>query len=167
MRRVLLTKSLPQDLMDRMSDQAELVAVQDGDQASFDAALKECEALLLSTAFRMDQGRIASAGQLKVISRTGVGVDNVDVDAATRAGIMVLNTPTANTVSVVEHTVGMILGITKQLAWLDREMRAGNFQIRRKNIGHDISGMTLGLLGCGRIGRLVAEIGRASCRGRV
>lgn len=157
MRRVLLTKALSPELLELLSFQAELVQVQEGDTAAFERELPACEAILLSTAFRMGREQIAAAGRLRVISRTGVGVDNVDVEAATAAGVMVLNTPTANTVSVVEHTVGMILGITKQFAWLDRELRSGNFQIRRKNVGHDISGKTLGLLGCGRIGRMVAQ----------
>jgi D-3-phosphoglycerate dehydrogenase len=100
---------------------------------------------------------IERAANLKVISRTGVGVDNVDVKAATEKGILVLNTPEANSISVAEHTLALIVAISKQLVMYDSELRAGNFAIRRTNRSVDIDGKTLGLIGCGRIGRFTAE----------
>jgi len=81
----------------------------------------------------------------------------VDVAAATEKGILVLNTPQANSISVAEHTVALIVAISKQLLWYDSELRDGNFKVRRSGKTTDIEGKTLGLIGCGRIGRFAAE----------
>lgn len=159
MRKVLLTKKLNETnarLFDGIAD-LELVMIPDGNQPLFEEHIKDAEAILLSTAYKMTRDVISNASKLKVISRTGVGVDNVDVAAATEKGIMVLNTPQANSISVAEHTVAMIVAISKQLLMYDSELRAGNFKIRRTNKAVDIDGKTLGLIGCGRIGRFAAE----------
>lgn len=161
MKRVLLTKELGRSLLTHFEGQAETITITEKDDAAFDEALPKCDALLLSTAFKMDRQRIENATRLKVISRTGVGVDNVDIDAASEAGMMVLNTPTANTQTVAEHTVALILALVKQIPWLDRETRLGRFDVRRLNVGHDLGGKVLGLLGCGRIGQEVAARMRA------
>lgn len=159
MRKVILTKRLNEadaKLFEGISD-IELVTIPDGDQASFDAHIKDAEAILLSTSYKMTQKVIKSAQNLKVISRTGVGVDNVDVLAATEQGVLVLNTPQTNSISVAEHTVALIIAISKQLLMYDSELRSGNFKIRRTNKAVDIQGKILGLVGCGRIGRFAAE----------
>jgi D-3-phosphoglycerate dehydrogenase len=159
MRKILLTKKLNQKnaaLFDGIAD-LDLVTVPDGDQAAFDTHIADAEAVLLSTAYKMTADVIAGAKNLKVISRTGVGVDNVDVAAATARGILVLNTPQANSISVAEHTVALIVAISKQLLWYDSELRDGNFKVRRSGKTTDIEGKTLGLIGCGRIGRFAAE----------
>ena len=164
MRKVLLTKKLNETnarLFDGIPD-LELITIPDGDQPLFEEHIKDAEAILLSTAYKITRDIISSASKLKVISRTGVGVDNVDVSAATEKGILVLNTPQANSVSVAEHTVAMIIAISKQLLMYDSELRAGNFKIRRNNKAVDIDGKTLGLIGCGRIGRFAAEKCRAA-----
>ncbi len=159
MRKVLLTKKLNETnarLFDGIAD-LELVTIPDGNQPLFEEHIKDAEAILLSTAYKMTPDVISKASKLKVISRTGVGVDNVDVPAATEKGILVLNTPQANSISVAEHTVAMIVAISKQLLMYDSELREGNFKIRRSNKAVDIDGKTLGLIGCGRIGRFAAE----------
>ncbi len=159
MRKVLLTKKLNETnarLFDGIAD-LELVTIPDGNQPLFEEHIKDAEAILLSTAYKMTPDVISKASKLKVISRTGVGVDNVDVSAATEKGILVLNTPQANSISVAEHTVAMIVAISKQLLMYDSELREGNFKIRRSNKAVDIDGKTLGLIGCGRIGRFAAE----------
>jgi D-3-phosphoglycerate dehydrogenase len=159
MRKVLLTKKLSEadaKLFEGIDD-IELKTIPDGEQAQFDENIKDAEAILLSTAYQMTSEVIDSAKNLKVISRTGVGVDNVDVKAATAKGVLVLNTPEANSISVAEHTLAMIVAVSKQLLMYDSELRAGNFKIRRTNKSADIDGKTLGLIGCGRIGRFTAE----------
>jgi len=164
MRKILLTKKLKADnakLFDGIPD-IELVTVGDGEQARFDEHIRDAEALLLSTAYKMTKEVIDGAKNLKVISRTGVGVDNVDVKAATEKGVLVLNTPEANSISVAEHAVALMLAVSKQLVMYDGELRAGNFAIRRTNKSVDIDGKTLGLIGCGRIGRFTAEKCRAA-----
>ena len=159
MRKILLTKKLNETnarLFDGIPN-LELVTISDNNQALFEEHNEDAEAILLSTAYKMTQEVIFSARNLKVISRTGVGVDNVDVFAATEQGVLVLNTPQANSISVAEHTVAMIVAISKQLLMYDSELRAGNFKIRRTNKAVEMEGKTLGLIGCGRIGRFAAE----------
>ncbi len=159
MRKVLLTKKLSENeakLFEGIPN-IELVTIPDGEQAQFDLHMKDAEAVLLSTAYEVTKETIDNAGNLKVVSRTGVGVDNVDVKAATEKGVLVLNTPEANSISVAEHTLALIVSISKQLLMYDSELRAGNFKIRRTNRSADIDGKTLGLIGCGRIGRFTAE----------
>jgi D-3-phosphoglycerate dehydrogenase len=123
--------------------------------------LRGCEGLLVRTATKLSAETIESAGSLKVISRTGVGYDNIDVAAATRAGIAVCATLNANTVSVAEHTVAMLLAIAKDLCRLDWQVRNGNWAVRDEGSAGDISGKTLGLIGLGRIGREVARLAAA------
>jgi D-3-phosphoglycerate dehydrogenase len=98
------------------------------------------------------------APDLKVISRTGTGVDNVDIEAATQRGIMVLHTPDANTVTVAEHTVAFIGAVSKHLLFLDNETRHGKFKTaRRYYLPVDLDRKTLGIIGYGRIGKQVAR----------
>jgi D-3-phosphoglycerate dehydrogenase len=103
---------------------------------------------------------MGQADELQVISRTGAGVDNVDVVAATRMGILVTVVPGANTRSVVEHALTLILSLMKQIPLMDREIRRDNFAIRFKNLPRDLNGKTLGLVGLGRIGAELARICR-------
>jgi D-3-phosphoglycerate dehydrogenase len=95
---------------------------------------------------------IAAARRLKVISKHGVGVDNVDVPAATRAGVIVTNTPGANQVAVAELTVALIMALTRKLAYHDTVVKAGGWS---RIIGTELAGKTVGLVGLGRIGREV------------
>jgi len=155
--KVVLTKKLDAPAMALFnSTDANLINVAEGDKDAFERELSDAEAVLLSTAFHVTADLIARSLKLKVISRTGVGVDNVDVAAATRRGIMVLNTPAANALSVAEHTVSLLGALSKQLLYYDMELRKGNFNVRRQNRSVDLDGKTLGLIGCGQIGRLVA-----------
>lgn len=100
---------------------------------------------------------IAAADALKVIGRHGVGVDNIDVKAATQKGIVVINTPDANATSVAEHTVTAIGALAKQMTLYNREMRKGRWEIRNSYRAVDLDGKTLGLVGVGRIGSMVAR----------
>ena len=113
---------------------------------------------MLDTTIKFTPELMNSAPNLKVISRTGTGVDNVDVEAATKREIMVLHTPDANTVTVAEHTVAFIRALTKHLLFLDSETRQGKFKIaRRYYLPVDIEGKTPGIIGYGRIGKQVAK----------
>jgi D-3-phosphoglycerate dehydrogenase len=95
---------------------------------------------------------IAAATHLKVVSKHGVGVDNVDVPAATRAGVIVTNTPGANQVAVAEMTIALILGLTRKLAYHDTVVKSGGWN---RIIGTELAGKTVGLVGLGRIGKEV------------
>jgi len=157
MKKVLLTKKVGEKNLALLEKTAEVLNVPEGDVDALKGLLKDIDAVVLGTSFKFTGEIIDCAPRLKVISRTGVGVDNVDVKAATEKGILVLNTPEANSVSVAEHTVALIAGISKQLVFMDSELRKGNFKARRLEIAADMSGKTLGLVGCGRIGRMVAK----------
>jgi D-3-phosphoglycerate dehydrogenase / 2-oxoglutarate reductase len=98
-----------------------------------------------------------AADALKVIGRHGVGVDNIDVGEATRRGIIVVNTPNANATSVAEHTVSVIGALAKRMVPYDRATREGRWEIRNSYKAVDLDGKTLGLVGIGRIGSMVAR----------
>ena len=122
--------------------------------------LKDAHGLILRTGITISRDLIAAANELLVISRTGGGLDNVDVKAATEKEIIVTSNLGVNTVSVAEHVLSMILALSKRLILLDTAVRNGNFNIRYQNLPRDIHGKTIGLLGFGRIGY---EIGQ-TCR---
>ncbi|MFA5513710.1 MAG: hydroxyacid dehydrogenase [Sphaerochaetaceae bacterium] len=120
--------------------------------------LKEAEAVVLRTGIKFTKELLAKGTNLKVISRTGAGVDNVDLEAATEQGIIVSSSLGANTESVAEHALTMMLTLIKNIKRLDNEVRSGNFKIRYTNPSNDMTGKTLGLLGFGRIGSRLAEM---------
>ena len=119
--------------------------------------LKDAHGLILRTGITISRDLIEDADELLVISRTGGGLDNVDVQAATEKGIIVTSNLGVNTISVAEHVLSMILALSKRLILLDNAVRGGNFGIRYQNLPRDINGKTIGLLGFGRIG---CEIGK-------
>jgi D-3-phosphoglycerate dehydrogenase len=116
----------------------------------------DCDAILARTA--PFPAKVLEAGQkLKVISRHGVGYDNIDVAKATELGIWVTFAPESNANTVAEHAIGCILALARNFIQLDRETRAGNWGIRDKLLGADLSGKALGIVGLGKIGRRVAK----------
>jgi len=118
--------------------------------------IKKAQAVVLRTGIKMTGELLENAPELLTISRTGGGVDNVDLKAATRLGIIVTSSLGVNTESVVEHTMALMFSLFKQHFLMDREVRRGNFSIRYKNIPGDLRGKSLGVLGFGRIGSLFA-----------
>lgn len=157
MTKVVLTKKVSDDLVARLRELAEVVVVPEGNKGMFETELVTAQAVLLSTSFKIDAELLGKCRNLKVISRTGVGYDNVDVEAATKLNILVLITPNANSISVAEHALTFILALAKQIVFYDQQTRAGNFAVRRMNKAVDIDGKVLGLLGCGKIGVMVAK----------
>ena len=155
--KILLTKKLTPSMAAQFDESVRLVNVPEGDKEAFEKEISDADGLLLSTAFKVTKETLDHAPNLKVISRTGVGVDNVDVAEASAKGIMVLNTPSSNALSVAEHAVMFMCALSKQLTYYMDELKAGNFKVRRENKSADLNGKTLGLIGCGRIGRMVAQ----------
>jgi D-3-phosphoglycerate dehydrogenase len=119
--------------------------------------MKEAKAIVLRTGIRMTRELLAYPSELMMISRTGAGVDNVDIPAATEKGIIVTSSIGVNTTSVVEHALALILALYKQLFLMDGEVRKGNFAIRYKNCPTDLRDKTLGIVGFGRIGSSIAQ----------
>lgn len=158
MKKVLVNEKVSPLALDILRKAAEVVYIPSGDHAEIISMLKDITGIMLDTTIKFTGELMDSAPDLKVISRTGTGVDNVDVPAATERGIMVLHTPDANTVTVAEHTVAMIGALTKHLLLLDKETREGKFKIaRRYYLPVDLDGKTLGIIGYGRIGKQVAK----------
>src|ERR1035437_1140629 len=120
------------------------------------AALKDADALVVRSAVQVDDALMEQAPKLRVVGRAGVGVDNIDADAATRRGIVVMNTPGANAVAVAELTIGLMLGLARKVTAANSSMHAGKWE--KKNLqGAELRGKTLGILGLGRIGLEVAR----------
>jgi D-3-phosphoglycerate dehydrogenase len=128
------------------------------DQDDFDlpAKIGEYEGILIRSATQMDANLIELAGKLRVIGRAGVGVDNVDVPAATKRGIVVANAPQSNVVTAAEHTMGMLLALARNIPQAHMALVNGDWA-RSKYSGIELMDKTLGILGFGRIGQLVAE----------
>ena len=123
------------------------------------AALADTDALVVRSAVQVDDALMEKAPKLRVIGRAGVGVDNIDAEAATRRGIVVMNTPGANAVAVAELTIGLMLALARKLPAANASMHAGKWE--KKNLqGAELRGKTLGILGLGRVGLEVARRAR-------
>ncbi|NMC41285.1 MAG: hydroxyacid dehydrogenase [Bacteroidales bacterium] len=158
MKKVIVNEKVSPDALNILRKAAEVVYIPSGDHEEIKKALHDITAIMLDTTIKFTGELMDSAPNLKVISRTGTGVDNVDVPAATERGILVLHTPDANTVTVAEHTVALIGALTKHLLFLDSETRKGKFKVaRRYYLPVDLDGKTLGIIGYGRIGKQVAR----------
>jgi D-3-phosphoglycerate dehydrogenase len=120
------------------------------------AALADADALVVRSAVQADDALMACAPKLRVIGRAGVGVDNIDADAATRRGIVVMNTPGANAVAVAELTLGLMLALARKIPAANASMHAGRWE-KKILQGMELRGKTLGILGLGRIGLEVAR----------
>ncbi len=118
--------------------------------------IKDYEALVVRSATKVTRDVLSQAAKLKVIGRAGVGLDNVDLEAATQKGIIVMNTPGGNTISTAEHTVSMILALSRNIPQADASTKKGEWK-RSKFMGVELYGKVLGIVGFGRIGSEVAK----------
>ncbi|KAH0505384.1 D-3-phosphoglycerate dehydrogenase [Microtus ochrogaster] len=119
------------------------------------AELQDCEGLIVRSATKVTADVIDAAEKLQLVGRAGTGVDNVDLEAATRKGILVMNTPNRNSLSAAELTCGMIMCLARQIPQAGASMKDGKWD-RKKFMGTELNGKTLGILGLGRTGREVA-----------
>jgi len=145
-----------------------LAATPDVEVASFagkpreelERALAGAHALIVRSETRVTADLLTRAPHLRVIARAGTGVDNIDVPAATRRGIAVMNAPGANTVSAAEHAMGLLLALVRHIPWAAEAMRRGEWD-RKRFEGTELRGKTIGIVGLGRIGGHVAQVARA------
>src|SRR6266436_7828625 len=114
------------------------------------------DALVVRSATKVTREVIDRANSLKIIGRAGVGVDNVDIDAATRRGIVVMNSPLGNSVTTAEHAISMMMALARHIPAANAAVRAGRWE-RSKFTGIEVCNKTLGVIGLGNIGRIVAE----------
>lgn len=122
-------------------------------------ALRDADGIIIRSATKLTAAILKDQPRLKAIVRAGVGVDNIDLAAATREGVVVMNTPAGNTTSTAEHTIAMMMALSRNIAQAGASMRAGKWE-RNKFTGSQLAGKTLGVLGLGRIGLAVARRAR-------
>ena len=129
-------------------------------EAALAEAIVEVDGLLVRSGSQVTAGVIEKARRLRVIGRAGIGVDNVDLRAASKRGILVMNTPTGNAVTTAEHTLALMFSIARWVPQASASMKAGKWE-KKKFEGHELAGKTLGVIGLGTIGRIVADRARA------
>ncbi|NHI19264.1 phosphoglycerate dehydrogenase [Phycicoccus endophyticus] len=153
---VLIAEELSPATIDALGPDFEVRHTDGADRSQLLPALADVDAVLIRSATKMDPEAIAAAKSLKVIARAGVGLDNVDVDAATKAGVMVVNAPTSNITSAAELAVGLLLAAARNIAPANAALKAGAWK-RSKYGGVELLEKKIGIVGFGRIGQLVAE----------
>jgi D-3-phosphoglycerate dehydrogenase len=153
---VLIAEELSPATIDALGPDFEVRHVDGASREALLPALADVDAVLIRSATKMDPEAIAAAKNLKVIARAGVGLDNVDVPAATRAGVMVVNAPTSNITSAAELAVGLLLATARNIAPANQALKAGAWK-RSKYGGVELLDKKVGVVGFGRIGQLVAE----------
>jgi D-3-phosphoglycerate dehydrogenase len=138
----------------------EVLSVDDSHSEEFEGVLANAEALIVRSATTVSRELISRAPKLSAVGRAGVGVDNIDIPAATEQGVAVFNAPGGNTIAAAELTMGLILSVARKIAAADASVRAGRWD-RAAFKGVELRGKMLGLIGAGRIGGEVARLSRA------
>jgi D-3-phosphoglycerate dehydrogenase len=120
------------------------------------AAIPDYDGLALRSSTKVTAAVLAAASRLKVVGRAGIGVDNIDVPAATARGVVVMNTPHGNAITTAEHAIALMMALARQLPAADRSTRAGKWE-KSRFMGVELTGKVLGVIGCGNIGSIVCE----------
>jgi D-3-phosphoglycerate dehydrogenase len=158
--KIVIAEKISAAAVEQLREPGWIVLTSDQLEGKLAEQLESADALIVRSAVQADAALLAHARKLRVIGRAGVGVDNIDLDAATRQGIAVMNTPGANAVAVAEHTLGMMLAMARHLCRADALMHAGRWE-KKSLQGTELRGKTLGIAGLGRIGLEVARRARA------
>jgi D-3-phosphoglycerate dehydrogenase / 2-oxoglutarate reductase len=153
---VLIADKLAESTVAALGDQVEVRWVDGPDREKLLAAVPDADALLVRSATTVDAEVLAAGAKLKIVARAGVGLDNVDVDAATARGVLVVNAPTSNIHSAAEHALALLLAAARQIPAADASLRERAWK-RSSFSGTEIFGKTVGVVGLGRIGQLVAQ----------
>jgi len=153
---VLLAERLSPATLAALGPDFDIRRCDGSDRADLLSAVSDVDALLVRSLTRVDAEVLAAAPRLKVVARAGVGLDNVDVDAATRAGVMVVNAPTSNIVSAAELAVGLLLAVARHIAVANESLKRAEWR-RAAFAGTELYEKTAGIVGLGRIGVLVAQ----------
>jgi D-3-phosphoglycerate dehydrogenase len=156
--KIVVADGLPASALAQLRDSGNLVDDRPGTSTDLRTALSDADAIIVRSATKVTRALIEAAPRLRVIARAGTGVDNVDVSAATARGIVVMNAPGANSVSVAEHAMALMLALARPIPAADASMKEGKWE-KSKFAGAEVRSKTLGLVGLGRVGQEVA--GRA------
>jgi len=158
--RVLIADKLSPTAVQVFKDRGIEAEVKTGlDEGQLVAVVGGYDGLAVRSATTVTGPVIAAADRLKVIGRAGIGVDNIDVEAATAKGIIVMNTPFGNSITTAEHTIALLLALARQIPQADRSTQAGRWE-KNRFIGVELTAKTLGIIGCGNIGSIVADRAR-------
>jgi D-3-phosphoglycerate dehydrogenase len=158
--KIIVAEKISAAAVDQLKEPGWNVLTADQVQGKLAEELESADALIVRSAVQADAKLLGHAKKLRVIGRAGVGVDNIDLDAATHQGIAVMNTPGANAVAVAEQTLGMMLAMARHLCRADVLMHAGKWE-KKSLQGTELRGKTLGIVGLGRVGMEVARRARA------
>ncbi|HYT10346.1 MAG TPA: phosphoglycerate dehydrogenase [Mycobacteriales bacterium] len=153
---VLVTEELAPSALDVLAADFEVRHVDGADRSALLPALAGVDAVIVRSATKIDSDAMAAADRLSVVARAGIGLDNVDVPAATARGVLVVNAPTSNIVSAAEHAVALLLAVARNVPAADASLRSGEWK-RSRFTGVEIADKTVGVVGLGRIGILVAQ----------
>ncbi|WUD73038.1 phosphoglycerate dehydrogenase [Streptomyces sp. NBC_00510] len=153
---VLIAEELSPATVDALGPDFEIRHCNGADRGELLSAIADADAILIRSATKVDAEAIAAAPKLKVVARAGVGLDNVDVSAATKAGVMVVNAPTSNIVTAAELACGLLIAVARNIAPANAALKQGEWK-RNKYTGVELAEKTLGVVGLGRIGALVAQ----------
>jgi D-3-phosphoglycerate dehydrogenase len=156
---VLLYEDIREEGKTILREKAELIFPGSLEESVLIEKVGETDGIVIRANGKVTRKIMEVAPRLKVIGRHGVGVENVDVEAATEKGIWVVNTPDANDLSVAEHFFGLALMLSKMLKKADIALREGRWEARYQYIGNELHGKTLGILGFGKIGKSVGRVG--------
>ena len=153
---VVIAEVLAASCAEHLRETCEVVEAAGEPRARLIELLSEADGLVVRSGIKVDQQLMEAAPRLRVVGRAGVGVDNIDLEEATRRGILVVNAPLANNISAAEHAFGLMLSQARNIARADASIRSGRWD-RAAFRGVELHGKTLGLVGMGRIGSLVAQ----------
>ncbi|GAA5109116.1 phosphoglycerate dehydrogenase [Haloechinothrix salitolerans] len=153
---VLLAEKLAPSAVEVFGDEVEIRRVDGTDRPALLEAVADADALLVRSATKVDAEVLAAATKLKVVARAGVGLDNVEVSAATERGVMVVNAPTSNIVSAAEHAVALLLSVLRRVPAANESLQGGEWK-RSSYTGVELNGKTVGVVGLGKIGQLFAH----------
>ncbi len=158
MNKVLLSEAIHESAVRLLESKAEVIVCSEPSEEAITDLISDVDALIIRTAGKVTREMIQKASRLKVISRTGGGLNNVDIEAATDHKIVVCGVKGPQDRMVAEHTVSLMGALAKQFFYLNAQVRKGNFAARKEYRPAGLSGKRVGLIGLGRIGRLVADI---------
>jgi len=159
MDRILVAEPIAEAGLARLREVADVDLRTGLDRATLLAILPDYDALIVRSATRVTDELLAAGTRLRVVGRAGTGVDNIELEAATRRGILVVNAPASNSVAVAELTIGLILALARQLPQAHASAATGRWE-RQRYMGFEVRGKLLGLVGLGRIGAEVARRAR-------
>ena len=156
--KILICDNLNQQVYKELETIGDCVDISKSNSRDKDLAnhIKDCEIVVIRSATKLTKEVLDKAEQLKIIARCGVGIDNVDLDFAKSKNIFITNSPSANLISVVELTVALIISVSRKLSLADSHLKKGEWN-RTQFLGNELYGKTLGIVGFGKAGRLVAE----------